>query len=594
MDQNGLIVKVAVPVPEQCVGLVIGRNGAEVQAISQKSGCRVQVTVQPSSTGFRLVEIYGIPENIERAKAYISEVVTRGTRQPGPLCQPVVHVQTHGIKSPVVDQGDPSKITIEIPIPANKCGAIIGKGGEQMRKLRSWTNCNVQLLQDNNIADTVKPLKITGDPKQVEQCRLLVADILACNDDTPASAMMAGNGPVATMSLQVKVPRCTVGAIMGLQGKNIKKLSDETGTKIQFLPDDDPKLMERSLAIIGNKNKVYVCAQLIKAIVEANSEAANAPVVLFYMVIPASKCGLVIGRGGETIKQINQESGAHCELSRDPNTNPIEKTFVIRGSEAQVEHAKHLIRVKVGDIPPNTPYTPAGMPQPQPQQQPPQMVQVQPNLQGQQPNMQMWAGQPLVQQPQQPHHIHQQPAQLHPVQLPQVMAPPGYPTQAAYPPQAVYQQTSVAAWHPMQQAQPQQQQYVQAAIPVSQAMYQPPQQPAPAPVETGLSLYAQYAMQAAAQQQEQQRAQMAAQQEAKLAKQQTTQQVAQKDTASAQNSTGGSAKDGDADYSAQWLEYYIHIGDQASADAVRERIATLKAEKEKEEAAKEQARGGYY
>lgn len=74
------------------------------------------------------------------------------------------------------------------------------------------------------------------------------------------------------------------------------------------------------------------------------------------MLIPASKCGLVIGRGGETIRQINKESGAYCEMSRDPSISAIEKQFVIRGSETQVEHAKHLIRVKVGDIPPNTPY----------------------------------------------------------------------------------------------------------------------------------------------------------------------------------------------------------------------------------------------
>lgn len=74
------------------------------------------------------------------------------------------------------------------------------------------------------------------------------------------------------------------------------------------------------------------------------------------MAVPSAKCGLVIGKGGETIKQINSESGAHCELSRDANMAADEKVFVIKGNKRQIEHAKHLIRIKVGDVAPNTPF----------------------------------------------------------------------------------------------------------------------------------------------------------------------------------------------------------------------------------------------
>ncbi|VDM75188.1 unnamed protein product [Strongylus vulgaris] len=83
------------------------------------------------------------------------------------------------------------------------------------------------------------------------------------------------------------------------------------------------------------------------------------------MHVPSNKTGLVIGKGGETIKQINAESGAHCELSRDPPPNPQEKVFIIRGTPYQVHHAQHIIRIKVGDIAPGTPvppFTGAGAP----------------------------------------------------------------------------------------------------------------------------------------------------------------------------------------------------------------------------------------
>lgn len=102
--------------------------------------------------------------------------------------------------------------------------------------------------------------------------------------------------------------------------------------------------------------------------------------------IPADKCGLVIGKGrsgpqvrtllrlhqltaaglawlvvfrivgvsvcagGETIKSINQQSGAHVELQRNPppSTDPNTRVFTIRGSAQQMDVARQLIDDKIG------------------------------------------------------------------------------------------------------------------------------------------------------------------------------------------------------------------------------------------------------
>lgn len=54
--------------------------------------------------------------------------------------------------------------------------------------------------------------------------------------------------------------------------------------------------------------------------------------------------------GGENIKSINQHSGAHVELQRNPppNTDPSLRIFTIRGAPQQIEVARHLIDEKVG------------------------------------------------------------------------------------------------------------------------------------------------------------------------------------------------------------------------------------------------------
>lgn len=65
--------------------------------------------------------------------------------------------------------------------------------------------------------------------------------------------------------------------------------------------------------------------------------------------IPAIKCGLVIGRGGENVKSINQQTGGFVEISRQPppNGDPNFKLFIIRGSPQQIDHAKQLIEEKI-------------------------------------------------------------------------------------------------------------------------------------------------------------------------------------------------------------------------------------------------------
>ncbi|XP_028842629.1 far upstream element-binding protein 2-like isoform X2 [Denticeps clupeoides] len=69
--------------------------------------------------------------------------------------------------------------------------------------------------------------------------------------------------------------------------------------------------------------------------------------------VPAHKCGLVIGRGGENVKAINQQTGAFVELSHQmpPNGDPNLKPFVIRGSPQQIDHARQLIEDKIEDPP---------------------------------------------------------------------------------------------------------------------------------------------------------------------------------------------------------------------------------------------------
>lgn len=56
----------------------------------------------------------------------------------------------------------------------------------------------------------------------------------------------------------------------------------------------------------------------------------------------------IIVTGGETIRQINQQSGAHVELQKHPGPNPNEKLFNIKGGPDQIQHAIQMISEKAG------------------------------------------------------------------------------------------------------------------------------------------------------------------------------------------------------------------------------------------------------
>lgn len=59
--------------------------------------------------------------------------------------------------------------------------------------------------------------------------------------------------------------------------------------------------------------------------------------------IPGDKVGLVIGRGGETIKSIMARSGARVEVDKNIQPGVVTRICFITGDEAAIEAAKGFI-----------------------------------------------------------------------------------------------------------------------------------------------------------------------------------------------------------------------------------------------------------
>ena len=64
---------------------------------------------------------------------------------------------------------------------------------------------------------------------------------------------------------------------------------------------------------------------------------------MFEMNVPGHKVGLIIGRGGKTIKQLRERSGAKVIIIQDSPKVAHEKPLRITGDPGAVEAAKELV-----------------------------------------------------------------------------------------------------------------------------------------------------------------------------------------------------------------------------------------------------------
>lgn len=293
----GAVQNEDIRVPDKMVGLIIGRGGEQISRLQNESGCKIQMAPDSAGMPDRTCTLTGTREAINRAKELIMNIVQQRSR-------------TEGTGSGMGDMnmGSSNHAHVEIMVPGPKVGLIIGKGGETIKQLQEKSGAKMVVIQDGPAQEQEKPLRISGDPQKVEYAKQLVYDLIAEKEmQRRDNEMGRGRGR---------------GGPGGGGGPPYDRMGMRGGGDFNSGGgwDRRPGGMQQ-----GQMDK---------------QEATFS--------IPAAKCGIVIGRGGETIKQINQQSGAHCELDRRPPPNPAEKVFVIRGTPDQIEQAKRIISEKIG------------------------------------------------------------------------------------------------------------------------------------------------------------------------------------------------------------------------------------------------------
>ncbi|KAL3655698.1 hypothetical protein CASFOL_000094 [Castilleja foliolosa] len=160
-------------------------------------------------------------------------------------------------------------------------------------------------------------------------------------------------------SKKIEIPNGRVGVIIGKGGETIKYLQQQSGAKIQVTrdTDSDPNSATRSVDLMGTPDQIANAEQMINDVI-SEADAGGSGMVnrrltgsaagaeQFVMKVANNKVGLVIGKGGETIKNMQATTGARIQvipLHLPPGDMSKERTVQIDGTSEQIEAAKLLV-----------------------------------------------------------------------------------------------------------------------------------------------------------------------------------------------------------------------------------------------------------
>ncbi|KAI1649473.1 eukaryotic type KH-domain (KH-domain type I) [Daldinia loculata] len=287
------------------------------------------------------------------------------------------------------DDDDSEVISIE----SSLVGLIIGRQGENLRRVESETSCRVQFLSPTGEPGPYRQCKITGPRAKRAEAKASINRIIEDSGmgalaraglDKPQHARRDNTTPTpATLRdgedcMQIMVPDRTVGLIIGRGGETIRDLQERSGCHINIVGEDQSVDGLRPVNLIGPPNAASQAKELILEIVASDSRNVNnnntanttndankgrpqrtdqvrdnsqgaGDKINDSIFVPGDAVGMIIGRGGETIREMQNTTG--CKINVTASVpGQSEREIGLIGSHDAINRAKRAIEDKVDAV----------------------------------------------------------------------------------------------------------------------------------------------------------------------------------------------------------------------------------------------------
>jgi len=274
-----------------------------------------------------------------------------------------------------------------ISIESNLVGLIIGRQGENLRRVESETGCRVQFITGPDETGPYRECKITGPPNRRADAKAEINRIInesgmagtgrptsdRPSREAPSGARSSSHQPVlrdGEDSMQIMVPDRTVGLIIGRGGETIRDLQERSGCHVNIVGEQKSVNGLRPVNLIGSRDAANRAKEMIMEIVESDSKTSatkdHVPAqknpgrdagfggghgggdkITDSIYVPSEAVGMIIGKGGETIKEMQNTTG--CKINVSPSSGPgeSEREIGLVGSRDAIAAARSAIEDKV-------------------------------------------------------------------------------------------------------------------------------------------------------------------------------------------------------------------------------------------------------
>jgi len=283
------------------------------------------------------------------------------------------------------DNDEDDDIEVRLLLLERSCGGIIGKGGENISRLRNHYNVYLQMPSTRSVDRT---FTVKGS---MNSCMGVVKDIMAYSTQGPYSTNQQ-----CEVELNLLVQTSMIGSILGKGGERIKEIREATHAKVKIYEECLPCSNERVIAIGGDENKQVLFAlstilDLIKDIPQRSRARYYEPGqkdsgsyggdrgrgdwhrsdsrssrrssdrgdrdrdrdrdsslftqlhTVMEITAPNDMCGMIIGKGGSRVREVRQASGATVTFSESDKDDNGDRVITISGTQGQVQTAQQLI-----------------------------------------------------------------------------------------------------------------------------------------------------------------------------------------------------------------------------------------------------------
>lgn len=265
-----------IKIEQQFIGFVIGQGGEQLRQIREACGVtNIQIDQATKDRGFSMAQIFGPQEAADRAArmiiAKLAEIDPRRT-----------------------PEGDFEEIRIE----QSMVGLLLGRGGETLKAIKGRSGAAIAIDQSTKDAG-YSTMRIIGD----EQAKVLARDLIHAK-------MGEAKGPQPGV-FEFKVEQSFVGWLIGRGGETVKQIKEQTGAAVVI--DQATKDLGYSVVKIMPGPGAEAARSLIETKL-AQVEAYGSTIQ--EIPVDQTAVGLLIGRGGETVRQIKEQSGATMVINQ--------------------------------------------------------------------------------------------------------------------------------------------------------------------------------------------------------------------------------------------------------------------------------------